>query len=43
MTSFCFWLGFVANVITIATAVFLLCRWLRRQQRRRRRQYAKNR
>ncbi len=41
MTSFLFWLAVAANVVTIGTAIYLLCRWLKRQQRKRQRRRSK--
>ncbi len=34
MQSFLFWLAFVANVVTVGTAVYLLCRAIKRRKRR---------
>ncbi len=37
MTSFLFWLAVAANVVTLSTAIVLLCRWIKRQRRKRQR------
>ena len=41
MTSFLFWLAVAANVVTIGTALFMLRRWIKRQQRKRQRRRSK--
>ncbi len=41
MTSFLFWLAVAANVVTLGTAIYLLCRWIKRQQRKRQRRRSK--
>ena len=41
MTSFLFWLAVAANVVTIGTAIYLLYRWIKRQQRKRQRRRSK--
>ena len=41
MQSFLFWLAVAANVVTIGTAIYLLYRWIKRQQRKRQRRRSK--